>query len=37
VASWVSEDLQRCFQIMECEDQKLFVHVQWMAAWDDLV
>jgi len=34
VASWVTEDLRRCFQIMECEDPQLLA--QWMARWDDL-
>jgi uncharacterized protein DUF3303 len=32
--SWVTEDLQRCFQIMECEDRRLLD--QWMAHWNDL-
>jgi hypothetical protein len=35
VASWVSEDLHRCFQIMECDDRALLE--QWIARWDDLV
>jgi hypothetical protein len=35
VASWVSENLQRCFQLMECEDRELLAH--WMARWEDLV
>lgn len=34
VASWVTEDLRRCFQIMECDDLSLLT--QWMAYWDDL-
>lgn len=32
--SWVSEDLQRCFQVMECEDRRLLD--QWMANWSDI-
>jgi hypothetical protein len=32
--SWVTEDLRRCFQIMECEDRRLLD--QWMANWDDI-
>jgi hypothetical protein len=32
--SWVTEDLRRCFQIMECEDRRLLD--QWMANWSDL-
>jgi hypothetical protein len=34
VASWVTEDLGRCFQIMECDDPALLA--QWMARWEDL-
>ena len=32
--SWVTEDLRRCFQIMECEDRRLLE--QWMTNWDDI-
>lgn len=35
VASWVTADLARCFQVMECEDPQLLA--QWMARWHDLV
>ena len=35
VASWVTEDLRRCYQVMECEDRALLE--QWMARWRDLV
>ena len=35
VASWVTDDLRRCFQVMECDDERL-LH-QWIAAWDDIV
>jgi hypothetical protein len=35
VDSWVSTDLRRCFQLMECEDSQLLE--QWMANWQDLV
>ena len=35
VDSWVSTDLKRCFQLMECEDPQLLE--QWMANWQDLV
>ena len=35
VASWVTADFARCFQIMECDDPALLA--QWMARWDDLV
>jgi hypothetical protein len=35
VASWVTCDLRRCFQIMEASDRTLLD--QWMARWADLV
>ena len=35
VTSWVTEDLARCYQVMECSDRGLLE--QWMAAWQDLV
>jgi Protein of unknown function (DUF3303) len=35
VASWVTDDLRRCFQIMECEDPRLLA--EWTARWEDLV
>jgi Protein of unknown function (DUF3303) len=35
VASWVTADLRRCFQVMECDDPALLE--QWMARWRDLV
>ena len=34
LGSWVTEDLQRCFQVMSCEDRRLLD--QWMANWDDI-
>jgi len=34
VASWVTEDLRRCFQIMECDDPSLIA--EWMARWEDV-
>ena len=33
-ASWVSSDLRRCFQVMECDDRRLLD--RWIANWDDL-
>ena len=33
--SWVDASLQRCFQLMQCEDPKLFQ--EWVARWQDLV
>jgi hypothetical protein len=35
VASWVEENFDRCFQVMECDDPKLFE--QWTSKWSDLV
>ncbi|HXY29882.1 MAG TPA: DUF3303 family protein [Gemmatimonadaceae bacterium] len=35
VASWVTQDLQRCYQVMECEDPGLLE--EWMAGWSDIV
>lgn len=34
VASWVTQDLRRCFQIMECADPSLLA--EWIARWEDL-
>lgn len=33
--SWVSADLGRCFQLVECDDVALVQ--QWVAHWRDLV
>ena len=35
IASWVTTDLARCYQIMECDDRALLD--AWMAQWSDLV
>ena len=35
VNSWVTPDLTRCYQVMECEDRTLLD--QWIAAWEDIV
>ncbi len=35
VSSWVSADLDRCFQIMECQDITLLQ--RWVTEWSDLV
>ena len=34
VSSWVTEDLGRCYQLMECDDRALLE--QWAARWSDL-
>ncbi len=35
VGSWITEDLHRCFQVMECDDPSLLA--QWTARWKDLM
>lgn len=35
VESWVDVNFERCFQLMECDDESLF-H-EWIAHWQDLV
>ena len=35
IDSWVTADLGRCFQLMECEDVALLQ--RWVAEWRDLV
>ena len=35
ISSWISEDLKRCYQLMETDDRMLLD--QWMANWTDLV
>ena len=35
LASWVTDDFRRCFQIMECEDRALLA--AWTARWEDLI
>lgn len=35
VSSWVTADMARCYQVMECEDPRLVE--QWIARWSDLV
>jgi len=35
ISSWVTEDLARCYQVMECEDPQLLA--QWTAGWVDLI
>jgi hypothetical protein len=32
--SWITNGLDRCFQLMECEDRSLLD--KWMANWSDL-
>jgi len=35
VNSWVEPNFDRCFQLMECDDPKLFD--EWVSHWSDLV
>ena len=35
VGSWVEDNFDRCFQLMECDDPSLFQ--QWTIYWEDLV
>jgi dihydrodipicolinate reductase len=35
VGSWVEDTFDRCFQLMECDDPRLFQ--QWTLHWEDLV
>jgi hypothetical protein len=35
VDSWVESNFDRCFQLMQCDDPKLFE--QWTTQWEDLV
>ena len=35
VSSWVDQNLERCYQLMETEDRALLD--QWIANWSDIV
>ena len=35
ISSWITEDLSRCYQVMEAPDRGLLE--QWMAQWSDLM
>jgi hypothetical protein len=35
VSSWVDQELERCYQLMETEDRSLLD--QWIANWSDIV
>jgi len=34
LGSWVEDNFDRCFQLMECDDPRLFE--EWVAHWNDL-
>ena len=35
VESWIESNFDRCFQLMECDDPRLFQ--QWIVQWQDLM
>ena len=35
ISSWITEDLSRCYQVMEAPDRGLLE--QWMSQWSDLM
>ena len=35
ITSWITEDMTRCYQIMEAADRGFLE--QWMAQWSDLI
>jgi hypothetical protein len=35
VDSWIDEEMERCFQLMETDDPSLLD--EWMARWNDLM
>ena len=34
VNSWINEDVTKCYQLMECNDESLLQ--EWMSHWNDL-
>jgi hypothetical protein len=35
LASWIDDDMRRCFQVMETDDENLLR--AWIAKWDDII
>lgn len=35
VSSWVTTDLERCYQVMDCDDRASLD--EWLANWNDIV
>lgn len=35
VGSWITDDMDRCYQVMECEEIALLE--EWMSQWVDLM
>ena len=34
VSSWTTEDMDRCYQVMECDDRRILD--EWMTRWSDV-
>ena len=34
VSSWITEDMDRCYQVMECDDRRILD--EWMTRWTDV-
>ena len=34
VSSWITEDMDRCYQVMECDDRRILD--EWMTRWSDV-
>ena len=34
VSSWITEDMTRCYQVMECDDRRILD--EWMTRWSDV-
>lgn len=35
VNSWITEDMTRCYQVMQCDDRRLLD--EWMMNWQDVM
>lgn len=35
ITSWITDDMTRCYQIMETDDRRLLE--EWIAQWSDLI
>ncbi len=35
LGSWITQDLSRCYQVMECDDRALLD--EWMSRWSDVM
>jgi hypothetical protein len=35
IASWITDDMTRCYQVMECDDRRLLD--DWISNWTDLM